>query len=161
MALLLGLLLRLYALGRGTINSDEAVVGLMAREILHGHFFAFYWAEQPFTWYWNDGRYAIFLAPALALVVVSLVREVGIWAIGSPRFAPAIMAGLVLIGALGLTLVAARASRPTSASSLCPPSSALASWLSWHTNPNNLPTALADSLLRWHVRYAFSSYWLG
>jgi hypothetical protein len=59
-------------------------------------------------------------------VVVSLVREVGIWAIGSPRFAPAIMAGLVLIGALGLTLVAARPSRPTSASSLCPPSSALA-----------------------------------
>lgn len=42
-ALLLGLLLRLYVLGRETMNSDEAVVGLMAREILHGHFFAFYW----------------------------------------------------------------------------------------------------------------------
>jgi hypothetical protein len=159
-ALLLGLLLKLYALGRGTINSDEAVVGLMAREILHGHFFAFYWAEQPFTWYWNDGRYAIFLAPALALVVVSLVREVGIWAIGSPRFAPAIMAGLVLIGALGLTLVAARA-QPPYKRQLALPAVERTSWLSWHTNPNNLPTALADSLLRWHVRYAFSSYWLG
>ena len=38
--------LRLYALGRGTINSDQAVVGLMAREILHGHFFAFYWGQN-------------------------------------------------------------------------------------------------------------------
>ena len=35
------------------------------------------------------------------------------------------------------------------------------SWFSWHTNPNNLPTALANSLIRWHVHDAFSSYWLG
>ena len=46
LALVLGLLLRLYALGRGPMNSDEAVVGLMAREILHGHFFAFYWGQN-------------------------------------------------------------------------------------------------------------------
>ncbi|MGO9148249.1 MAG: hypothetical protein ACLQFX_00955, partial [Acidimicrobiales bacterium] len=84
----------------------------------------------------------------------------GIWAIGSPRSAPAIMAGLVLIGALGLTLVAARA-QPPYKRQLALPSVERTSWLSWHTNPNNLPTALADSLLRWHVRYAFSSYWLG
>lgn len=27
------------------LNSDEAIVGLMAREILHGHFSAFYWGQ--------------------------------------------------------------------------------------------------------------------
>jgi len=27
------------------VNSDEAIVGLMAREILHGHFYAFYWGQ--------------------------------------------------------------------------------------------------------------------
>jgi hypothetical protein len=118
------------------------------------------YAAQPFTWYWNDGRYAIFLAPVLALVVVSLVCDVGIWAIGSPRFAPAIMAGFVLIGALGLTLVAATG-QPPYKRQLAFPAVERTSWLSWHTNPNNLPTALADSLVRWHVRYAFSNYWLG
>jgi len=105
-------------------------------------------------------RHAIFLAPVLALVVVSLVCEVGIWAIGSPRFAPAIMAGLVLIGALGLTLVAATG-QPPYKRQLAFPAVERTSWLSWHTNSNNLPTALADSLVRWHVRYAFSNYWLG
>ncbi|MCL5048352.1 MAG: hypothetical protein M1374_06180 [Firmicutes bacterium] len=39
-------LLRLLIIGREPINSDEAVVGLMAHEILHGHFFAFYWGQN-------------------------------------------------------------------------------------------------------------------
>ena len=33
-------------------------------------------------------------------------------------------------------------------------------WHSWHTNPNNLPTELAGSLIRWHVHDAFTGYWL-
>ncbi len=37
-----------------SIDSDQAVVGLMAREILHGHFTAFYWGQtyggvEPFV----------------------------------------------------------------------------------------------------------------
>jgi len=122
--------------------------------------FPFLYAAQPFTWYWRDGRYAVFLAPLLALVVVSLVSEVGMWAIGSPRFASAIMAGLVVVGGLALTLDAARGEAPYKPQ-LGFPAVERTSWLSWHANPNNLPTALADSLVRWHVRYAFSSYWLG
>ncbi|HEY5272979.1 MAG TPA: hypothetical protein VIJ34_07065 [Acidimicrobiales bacterium] len=42
----LGLLLRLWALGRHPFNADEAVVGVMARSILHGHFSAFYWGQN-------------------------------------------------------------------------------------------------------------------
>ena len=42
----LGLLMRLWLLWHRSINSDEAVVGLMARDILHGHFSAFYWGQD-------------------------------------------------------------------------------------------------------------------
>lgn len=41
-----GLFLRIWILGRASFNSDQAVVGLMAREILRGHFFAFYWGQH-------------------------------------------------------------------------------------------------------------------
>jgi hypothetical protein len=122
--------------------------------------FPFLYAAPPFTWYWRDARYAIFLAPLLALVVVSLFCEAGMWALGYVASAPAVMAGLALVAALGLTLVAAKDEQPYKRLPAWP-AVERTSWLSWHANPNNLPTELADSLVRWHVRYAFSSYWLG
>jgi hypothetical protein len=122
--------------------------------------FPFMYAAQPFSWFWHDGRYAIFLAPAVALAVVSLVCEVGIWALKAPRLAPAAMAALVLVGGLGLTLDAARHEEPYQSVSALP-ALERTSLASWHSNPNNLPTALADAMVRWHVHYAFSSYWLG
>jgi uncharacterized membrane protein YgcG len=42
----LGLFVRVWILGGTPINSDQAVVGLMAREILHGHLFVFYWGQH-------------------------------------------------------------------------------------------------------------------
>ena len=122
--------------------------------------FPFLYAAQPFTWYWHDARYAIFLAPLLGLVVVSLVCEGGMWALGYAQSAPAIMAALALVAGLGLTLVAASGEQPYKPRPALP-AVERTSWLSWHANPNNLPTALADSLVRWNVHYAFSSYWLG
>ena len=122
--------------------------------------FPFLYAAQPFTWYWHDARYAIFLAPLLGLVIVSLVCEAGMWALGYTQSASAIMAALVLVAVLGLTLFAARGEPPYEPRPALP-AVERTSWLSWHANPNNLPTALADSLVRWNVRYAFSGYWLG
>lgn len=61
LGLLLGLGLRFYALGRVTINSDEAVVGLMAHEILRGHFFAFDWQQN----YGGTEAYAVVAVFAL------------------------------------------------------------------------------------------------
>ncbi len=40
-----GLGLRLYLLYHLPLDSDEAVVGLMAGQIRHGHFFTFYWGQ--------------------------------------------------------------------------------------------------------------------
>jgi hypothetical protein len=45
-ALLYGLLLRLWLLAHLPLFGDEAVVGLMARGIDHGHFSAFYWGQR-------------------------------------------------------------------------------------------------------------------
>jgi len=121
--------------------------------------FPFLYAAQPFSWYWQDGRYGIFLAPAAALLVASFVCRVGAWAIQSPRFAPAIMAALVLLGGMALTLRAARDMLPYQRQRSLP-AVERTSYSSWHTNPNNLPTELADSLIRWHVHDAFAGYWL-
>jgi hypothetical protein len=44
-AVVLGLVLRLWYLLHVPTNADEAIVGFMANGILHGHFFAFYWGQ--------------------------------------------------------------------------------------------------------------------
>ncbi|HEU5001169.1 MAG TPA: glycosyltransferase family 39 protein [Actinomycetota bacterium] len=57
----LGLLLRIATATHysGALDSDEAVVGLMAREILHGHFPVFYWGQQ------YGGTLEVFITAAL------------------------------------------------------------------------------------------------
>jgi len=45
-AVLVGVLLRSWLLAHMPLNSDEAVVGLMARAIAAGHFSAFYWGQS-------------------------------------------------------------------------------------------------------------------
>ena len=65
------------------------LVGWLVFEAAHGRgwllllyvaAFPFLYAAQPFSWYWQDGRYAVFLAPAAALALASLVCQVGAWA---------------------------------------------------------------------------------
>src|SRR5580698_5591077 len=41
-----GALLRLWMLGHANMNSDEAIVGLMAHQIVHGHTTTFYWGQD-------------------------------------------------------------------------------------------------------------------
>ena len=41
-----GLVLRLWLVFHSPITSDEAVVGLVAQGMLHGHFTAFFWGQQ-------------------------------------------------------------------------------------------------------------------
>jgi hypothetical protein len=44
--IVLGLLGRAWFITHARVDSDQAVVGLMAREILHGHVTAFYWGQS-------------------------------------------------------------------------------------------------------------------
>ena len=88
----LGLFLRLWILGRAPVNADQAVVGLMAREILHGHFFAFYWGQsygggEPYV---VAAVFALFgqtrLALGLAPILLDAVAALLVWRIGRRLF---------------------------------------------------------------------------
>ncbi|HUY06503.1 MAG TPA: glycosyltransferase family 39 protein [Acidimicrobiales bacterium] len=89
---LFGLFIRIWALGRHEINADEAVVGLMAEQILHGHFSAFYWGQS----YGAGEPYAVALVFAifgpstfslgLTPVLLDLVATVLVWRIGRRLF---------------------------------------------------------------------------
>ena len=100
---LLGLALRVWILGRAPFNADQAVVGLMAREILHGHFFAFYWGQsygggEPYLVALlfaalGESRLALGLAPLLLDALAALL----VWRIGRRLFDPraAVLAALL------------------------------------------------------------------
>jgi hypothetical protein len=86
-AIALGLVLRGWYLFHVPTNSDEAIVGLMAHDILHGHFSAFYWG-QPYGGaepYVVAALFAVFgqsvYVLALASVVLSAVAAVLTWRI--------------------------------------------------------------------------------
>jgi hypothetical protein len=80
-ALALGIGLRLWYLFHTPVNSDEAIVGLMARGILHGHFSAFYWG-QPYGGgepYVVAPLFAVFGQSALVLALTPVL----LWAVSS------------------------------------------------------------------------------
>lgn len=84
---LTGTVLRLWYLFHRPTSSDEAIPGLMADQILHGHFWAFYWG-QPY-----GGVEPYLIAPLFALfgsspwaltavpTVLSVVATVLVWAV--------------------------------------------------------------------------------
>jgi hypothetical protein len=93
---LFGLGIRLWALGRHSINADQAVVGLMAEQILHGHFSAFYWGQsygggEPYFValifaVFGQSTYSLGMAPVLLDLVAALL----LWRIGNKLFGPQI-----------------------------------------------------------------------
>ena len=92
--ILVGLAIRLYAIGRQSINADQAVVGLMAEQILKGHLSAFYWGQnygggEP---YLVAGMFAIFGGSTLSLgltpVLLDLIAALLLWRIGRRLFGP-------------------------------------------------------------------------
>ena len=80
-AVAFGVALRLWFLFHVPVNSDEAIVGLMARGIEHGHFVAFYWG-QPYGGgepYVVALLFALFGQSALALALTPVL----LWAVSS------------------------------------------------------------------------------
>ncbi len=96
LVVLLGAFLRIWALGREPVNADEAIVGLMAHEILHGHFSAFYWGQQ----YGGAEPYAVALVflvagqsgftLGLTSVLLAGVAAILVWRIGRRLLSPAL-----------------------------------------------------------------------
>jgi hypothetical protein len=77
-AVVVGLAMRAWFLFHRPVNADEAIVGLMAKQILHGHFSAFYWGQS-----YGGGEsylvavlFAIFGTSVWALKAVSVILSV-------------------------------------------------------------------------------------
>ncbi len=87
LAVAVGVGLRLWYLFHAPVNSDEAIVGLMARGVLHGHFEAFYWGQPygggeqyvvaPLFAVFGQSAYVLGLAP----VLLSAAAAVLVWRI--------------------------------------------------------------------------------
>jgi Dolichyl-phosphate-mannose-protein mannosyltransferase len=74
-----GVYMRAWYLWHRPISSDEAIAGLMARHILHGHFFAFYWGQvyggvEP---YLTSAGFGIFGTSAWVLRAVPVLLSIG------------------------------------------------------------------------------------
>jgi hypothetical protein len=86
-----GALLRLWMLGHANMNSDEAIVGLMAHQIVHGHTTTFYWGQD----YGGVEPYFVALMQVfgssplvvnLSASVLALAAAVLTWAVGRQVF---------------------------------------------------------------------------
>jgi hypothetical protein len=77
LAVLFGVLMRVWYLSHSVINSDEAVAGLMAHAALHGHFVAFFWGNTGYGGsaepYFAAGLFAIFGQSALVLKLTPIL----------------------------------------------------------------------------------------
>lgn len=93
-ALSAGVLARIWLLGRDALNSDEAVVGLVARGIQHGHLTAFVWGQpyggvEPYVvagvfGVLGPSALAVNLTPALLAAAVAVAT----WRVGRHLLAP-------------------------------------------------------------------------
>jgi 4-amino-4-deoxy-L-arabinose transferase-like glycosyltransferase len=93
-AVIVGTYVRLWLLGNQGINSDEATVGLMAHQIVRGHFSTFYWGQsygggEPYIvaaafGVFGQSAFMLNFAPALLAVAAALV----VWRIGLRLFSP-------------------------------------------------------------------------
>jgi 4-amino-4-deoxy-L-arabinose transferase-like glycosyltransferase len=116
--------------------------------------FPFAYTYSPFSSYWRDGRYAVYLAPVLALLVASALCDLARRHSRFARSAPA----LGLIAALALTVGAAAQLAPYTP--LAGNNSARPGWTSWRADPSRWLQPLTDVLEHSHVRAAYSGYWV-
>ncbi len=131
-----------------------ALTGRAVSLVIFVGLFPFIYAYSPASWYWRDGRYALYLSPVLALLVASALCAL---ARRSPRLARAAPA-LGLIAALLMTVFAAARLAPYAR--LASSGSARATWTNWRANPDQWLTPLVGALDRSHVAHVYAGYWV-
>ena len=122
--------------------------------------FPFLYAASPFTWYWSDDRYAVFLAPIVALLVASSAEAVVQWLAERTARRALFFAPAVLVLCLGMSLTGwAMDNRapwvPSRASG-----SVASTWTSWTSNPNEYVTRLSGQLLAAGQHDLYAGYWV-
>lgn len=98
-----GVLLRLWILGRQPPTSSTEIPALMAHQILHGHFYAFYWGQsyggvEPYV---VAAMFGVFGQSSLTLgltpVLLDAISAMLIWRIGRRLFGPGVGVGAALL----------------------------------------------------------------
>jgi hypothetical protein len=117
-----------------------------------------YW---PFTWYWIDSRYVVYLPPILAIVAVAAVSEL-VGNLHLPKqimFRPELIVVPVVVAvAISMTLVACSHLAPFKPDEV--KGTPAATWTSFQTNPNDFEDTLAGDLSHFGVSRVFAGYWL-
>jgi len=84
--------------------------------------FPFIYAQSPFTWNWQDGRYSLYLAPFLALCFVGLAYEGAMKLPWHAARASAVLAGAVAIFSASSSPSRRRSTSPRTSPSSSPSS---------------------------------------
>ena len=115
-------------------------------------FFPFAYALSPYSWDWHDGRYGLFLAPIVSLLVASGVYS-AFTRVGRPRLAMS----LAIVAGLALTLTAVTQLDPYTPA---PSIASRSGWFTWSSNPNPGVVDLAKSLESAHLDHVFASFYV-
>jgi 4-amino-4-deoxy-L-arabinose transferase-like glycosyltransferase len=116
-------------------------------------FFPLAYTYSTFSWYWTDGRYALYLAPVLALLGASAM-----YALVRPRRLALAVPAMAVFAALGLTL--ATAVRVVPYVPLAASGSSRAQWTTWHADPDLWPQPLVIALERSGATAVYANYWV-
>jgi hypothetical protein len=108
--------------------------------------FPFLYAAFPTSWFWNDGRYGIALAP-----IASLVGIGALWQLARARVARWI--GVAILAAAVVSTVVAVDAGYGGFSNVSGPSD-------WRANPNSAVTALSAKLQALGIRDVYAGYWV-
>jgi hypothetical protein len=119
------------------------------------------YAMSPFTWYWHDARYVLYLPPVLAIVIVAGASQ-----FFGGRYSPHFMRGRHHVSASAVVIAIAVASTLVAASYRSPfnPDHVAGSpqqrWTTFSFDPNHLEVQLASDLHGIGVRDVVTGYWL-
>ena len=114
--------------------------------------FPFVYAVSPYSWDWHDGRYGLFLAPIVSLLVAS-----GVYAAFEPCGRARLAMSLAIVAGLALTLTAVTQLDPYTPA---PSIASRSGWFAWSSNPNPGVVDLAKSLESAHLDHVFASYYV-
>jgi hypothetical protein len=117
--------------------------------------FPFVAAAQPGTWYWQDGRYLVYLGPLLAIVLAMSCDEVGRRWTARARNVAALRLGSRAFGAIVVVAVAITMLSFHVATRVGPSNFPA----DWH-RPDRDAELVASSLQAQGVRFAYADYWV-
>jgi hypothetical protein len=116
--------------------------------------FPFLYGLPSYAWYWSDGRYALYLAPVLALLVASSLVAVGRRPKPYLRAAPLLGLTIALVATMAATV------RLGPLVPLGPGGAARSSWAAWRPDPDLWQQPLIAALRRSDQRYVYTGYWI-